>query len=460
MADKEKDSTRCQWDGEASTWPDYVRRVRLAYERTRKRRRPQLGPELVSQLSGKAWIVTQEIDHRQLTTASGARYLIQFLEERLARVPIPDAGTRAEDLLLRLRRPPGMNMSSWCHTVRECYRKLQRALKRARGAQPSTSPTTTKAPSVTPAVPEEDAPMSPASSRKSASERRKSKSSVPEPAEEAEIESLDPETKDPDPGDEPEDYYPDYSKGWGKGKWKGSRHSSSDEDDDELATMWDDLDQGLPEVLPTELIGWIMLRKSSLSAAQRLNVLSSIGNSLKAEDVERGLRGAEDELHLVEREREGRAKGGGKGKGKHRTSFWVEQDGEWGLMLADDAEAEDILDHNEVHWLHAPIHAVLPSTTDSTSFAATSSQTSSTAWHSHDETEDGFWASDPMTPGAYVWWSLEDDGEYYHMDQVGTYWSWSESESWQDVMWSASPEESKQIQEAYSAYEEDPNLHG
>ena len=218
--------------------------------------------------------------------------------------------------------------------------------------------------------------------------------------------------------------------------------------------MWDDLDQGLPEVLPTELIGWIMLRKSSLSAAQRLNFYSSIGNSLKAEDVERGLRGAEDELHLVEREREGRAKGGGKGKGKHRTSFWVEQDGEWALMLADDAEAEDILDHNEVHWLHAPIHAFLPPTTDSTSFAATSSQTSSTAWHSHDETEDGFLASDPMTPGAYVWWSPEDDGEYYHMDQVGTYWSWSESESWQDVMWSASPEESKQIQEAYSAYED------
>ena len=100
MADKEKDSIRCQWDGEASTWPDYVLRVRLAYERTRKRRRPHLGPELVSQLSGKAWIVMEEIDHRQLTKASGARYLIQILEERLARVPIPDAGTRAENLLL------------------------------------------------------------------------------------------------------------------------------------------------------------------------------------------------------------------------------------------------------------------------------------------------------------------------------------------------------------------------
>ena len=447
MADKEKDSIRCQWDGEASTWPDYVRRVRLAYERTRRRRRPQLGPELVSQLSGKAWIVMQEIDHRQLTTASGAFYLIQFLEERLARVPIPDAGTRAEDLLLRLRRPPGMNMSSWCHTVRECYRKLQRALKRARGVQPTTS-TSTKAPGPAASTAGDSVPMSPASSRKGASERRKSKSSVPEPAGEAEIESQDPEAKDPDPDDE----HDDYPKGWGKGKWKGSRYSSSEDEDDELLTLWDDLDQGLPEVLPTELIGWIMLRKSSLSAAQRLNVLSSIGNSLKAEDVERGLRGAEDELHLVEREREGKAKGGG--KGKHRTSFWVEQEGEWGLMLADDAEAEDILDHNEIHWLHAPIHAVLPSATDPTSFPAICNPTSSTAWHSHEEVEDGFWANDPHNPGAYLWWSMEDDGEYYHMDQAGTYWSWSESEAWQDVMWSASPEESKQIQEAYSAYED------
>ena len=45
-----------------------------------------------------------------------------------------------------------------------------------------------------------------------------------------------------------------------------------------------------------------MLRKSSLNAAQRLNVLSSIGNSLKADDIEKGLRGAEDELRLVEKE--------------------------------------------------------------------------------------------------------------------------------------------------------------
>ena len=113
MADKDRDTwLRCQWDGDASTYADYVRKVRLAFEKTRKRRRCQLGPELVSQLSGKAWIVTQEIDHKLLTQPSGAIYLIRFLEERLARVPIPDAGTRAEDLLLRLKRPMGMSMST------------------------------------------------------------------------------------------------------------------------------------------------------------------------------------------------------------------------------------------------------------------------------------------------------------------------------------------------------------
>ena len=133
MSERDKDNfLRCQWDGDFSTWPDYVRRVRLAFEKTRRRRRGQLGPELVSQLSGRAWIVTQEIDHRLLTQPSGARYLVSFLEERLARVPIPDAGSQAENLLLRLRRLPGTSMATWCHQVREAYRKLQRALKRAR----------------------------------------------------------------------------------------------------------------------------------------------------------------------------------------------------------------------------------------------------------------------------------------------------------------------------------------
>jgi hypothetical protein len=64
--------------------------------------------------------------------------------------------------------------------------------------------------------------------------------------------------------------------------------------------MWQDIDSGLPEVLPTELLGWLMLMRCSLSPQQRLNVLSATGNSLKAEDIEQALRGAEDDLRVQE----------------------------------------------------------------------------------------------------------------------------------------------------------------
>ena len=50
--------------------------------------------------------------------------------------PVPDAGARLEDLLIRLRRPLGMTMSQWSNEVQEAYRKVQRALVRARKMEP------------------------------------------------------------------------------------------------------------------------------------------------------------------------------------------------------------------------------------------------------------------------------------------------------------------------------------
>jgi hypothetical protein len=47
--------------------------------------------------------------------------------------------------------------------------------------------------------------------------------------------------------------------------------------------MWDEMDSGLPEVLPSELLGWLMLRRCKLAPRQRLNILSSVGNSLRAD---------------------------------------------------------------------------------------------------------------------------------------------------------------------------------
>ena len=45
MGDKNQDSFRVTWDGDFATWLDFVRKVRLAWERTRRRRRRYLGPD-------------------------------------------------------------------------------------------------------------------------------------------------------------------------------------------------------------------------------------------------------------------------------------------------------------------------------------------------------------------------------------------------------------------------------
>ena len=314
MAEREKD-LKCAWDGDISTFQDYVRRVRLVFERTRRRRRKHLGPDLVAQLTGRAWVITQEIDHTKLTQRDGARYLIEFLEEKLARVPVPDAGARAEELLVRLRRPSGMSMATWCATVRESYRKLQRALKRARPDSPTSpgrsegsmvpSPSTLGRDRQSPVT---DAPDSPTSSSRRA--RRSSKETVQEPEQmptpekrSASAAAAGP-SEDPGTEGEPEEFTEDpdtgvtsfqrgFSKGKGKaydtpgspsarsGKRKATPGSSSSSDDTEWGIkMWSDMGSGLLEVLPQELIGWLMLRRCNLSPQQRLNVLSSTGNSL------------------------------------------------------------------------------------------------------------------------------------------------------------------------------------
>ena len=90
------------WNGELNLWHDYARHVRLQWERTPKHKRKLLGPELASKLTAKAWSVTPDLDHHKLSKKNGCKYLLRFLQERLCRTAVPDAGARLEDLLIRL----------------------------------------------------------------------------------------------------------------------------------------------------------------------------------------------------------------------------------------------------------------------------------------------------------------------------------------------------------------------
>ena len=120
------------WDGEPSTWGDYARKVRFQWEKTPRHKRSLLGPDLASRLTGRAWAVTPSLDHSLLRKRNGAKYLLRYLQERLCRTAVPDAGSRLEDLLIRMRRPLEMSMSQWANEVLENCRRLQRAMVRAR----------------------------------------------------------------------------------------------------------------------------------------------------------------------------------------------------------------------------------------------------------------------------------------------------------------------------------------
>lgn len=456
MGDKDV-HVKCSWDGDPASWQDYIRKVRLTFEKTRSRKRKYLGPELVSQLTGRAWTVTQEIDHRMLVQPDGARFLIEFLEQRLGKVPVPDAGTKAEELFVKMRRPAGMSMASWCHKVRETYRGLQRALKRARVEQhgsvqesPGTpgSGRSSRLPRTTPTS-QRPTPTSPRESP--SSRRRSSKQTVDEP----EGDKTPPQADDAGPSAEApktpsekdsRDYGYDSPAGESevrrrmRGKGRGSRgREDSDTDTEDILAgikVWDDLDTGLPEVLPTELVGWLMLRRCSLSSQQRLNIFLSVGNSLKAEDIERGLRGAEEELRLHDREQH--PKGGGK---KGRPVFWMEHGGEWALLNASEEDMDDWT--SDVHWIGG--------TQELASNYGVLSSTSSTMTSAYGGQDDGVWFQD--ADGGQTWWERDaDTGEYYTQDTYGVYWSWNDWEAAQQHAF-FTEDQLKELSEAYAAYE-------
>ena len=191
MQHYEKESwLKCQWDGEASGWQDFLRRVRLAFERTPRKKRHLLGAEVVGQLTGRAWVVTQEVEHRRLVRRDGVMYLIDFLRDKLGKTPIPDVGLRLEQLIIKLRRTPGMSMSTWASQLRHSYRQLQIALARARRDNPTLEPSSSPSPLSTPSRPR--------------SSRRASRETVDEPQAEAPTEDDEDETEtvaDP-PGEE------------------------------------------------------------------------------------------------------------------------------------------------------------------------------------------------------------------------------------------------------------------
>ncbi|CAE7032785.1 RE1 [Symbiodinium natans] len=426
------------WDGEHAGWPNYVRRVRLAWERTEASKRRLLGAQLVSRLKGKAWDISVEVDHRELQKSTGPRYLLRFLEERLLKTPIPDLGLRLEDFFIRLRRQPGVGMAQWSMQVREAYRRLKRSLVKMQAStlspsQPltvqnvakqgvsSSSKRGSKRSSVRRQSVDEPEPMrdTPSGSqrRDRPGESRPREDHGEDPAPDREQRPDD--QAEPHRNEEPRlpdedhpahegrdtDQWSRRSQGsawtsrdwdrWKRGKWWDERSEASESSGE---IEWDEFDQGDTDILPSAILGWLLLRRSGLSSSARLAIQSATQNDLDFEKIERALRDQEEELLATERRPFSPS-----GPAQRRRSFWVEQDGAWGLLLE---EPEDVPDE-QIHWQKLE--------------------------QEHEPDAGGLetaWSTSPS--GNELEWSFYE-GDWRTQDEVGVWWSYADTKPWLDI---------------------------
>ncbi|CAE7207895.1 GIP [Symbiodinium sp. CCMP2592] len=396
---------RCSWNGEASGWNDFTRRVRLAFEQTPRKRRHLLGPQIVGQLTDRAWSITGNIDHKQLCRRNGVVYLLQYLKEALGRLPVPDIGVRLEALILRMKRQPNQSMATWAAHLRQQYRHLQVALSRVRTQEQMDSGGV-------------KLPSRGTSSTGASPHRRASDHTVEEPQAEQEAETPDEETATVGPEDLEEELEAAGDTPSGSPRRRRGRKDSGSDDSVkalEDLSLWDAHEEKLPEVLPSEVLGWLLLRRANLGTQARLSVQAAAGNSLRLEDIEKALRGMEDEL--LGQEQVGR--GHQKGESRRRT-FWVEEAGEWSLVL-DNAELEESVDAGETVYvgnrLPPQVYAHAPAIL-----------------------EDGV-----LSEGT--WWNQGDYEPYAGWPEDAAWWNWEDPE---DLL---TPEEHKEVDEAYAIAE-------
>ncbi|CAE7939143.1 unnamed protein product, partial [Symbiodinium necroappetens] len=360
-------------------------------------------------LSGKAWDVTRELDFSRLQDRDGAAYLLEVLEQRLGRTPVPDLGIRLEQLFMRTRRSPGQSMSQWSAELREAYRNLQRAMARARVGSPTKAGD--HGPRLNP---------SRASAWMMTTEKKEKKTpvsilimnflwqmkGVPELTPEYLVRLL------------PRRFAP--------GRQKNGKPGIPDGTDvDEGAGKVPAKEE--VEVLPPEILGWLLLRRANLSSASRLAILSVTGNKLEFDLVEKALRDQEEDLLASERQRDPRA-------ARHRRSYWVEDQGEWGL-LAEDAfdEAHEGGDASlDIHWVGSRLPAEVYPVDEIDEEWTT---------YGHD--------------GAEVHWVWYDN-EWQTQDAEGTWWTWSDSKPWLEIdeCMAVDPQSGKELADTFATFQD------
>ena len=290
------------WSGLANDYESYKEEVYLYAASVKEDQQCLVAPRLIQRLSGAArQAALRKLPEMKKT--GGHELLLEVLENVIGRTPQSALASQLEHLFSRVRRQPTESMSGWYLRFVKEHELLQRTLQRVRFSGARRSSWTSYV--------SRDAAAEPTAQGRSAGTR-------PEPA-------RGTGGRDADEDDDDWEGEDDYGTigGWRPPPAPASPQRSSDRSAGRPGT--------LPEVVPEEVLGWLLLSRAGLSQAGRAGVLAATGNSLRLHSIAEALRSQYPDSEIIH---------DGKGKGKHRRHAFAAEEvlvDEYGM----EAEAEE-----------------------------------------------------------------------------------------------------------------------
>ncbi|CAJ1460173.1 unnamed protein product [Effrenium voratum] len=181
------------------------------------------------------------------------------------------------------------------------------------------------------------------------------------------------------------------------------------DDPGEATVKWDEFEIEDMEILPDEVLGWLLLRRAGLPASARLSVQSATQNSLQFADIERAMRDQEEELLQAEQQRNQRY------DNRPRRTYWVEEQGQWGLVndVAEEEEPQSIM------WVGDKLPAEVYQVQEPETYGNHGGGAVSQDWVTYAD-------------GQMYHWQWHDD-DFWAEDADGIWWAWSETKPWMEI---------------------------
>lgn len=397
------------WNGIEDGWNIYLEECEWFFWATPPKDRHLVASKLARRLTGSARTAIRGLHPRDFAGTQGIPKLLRLLQGRIGDLPIPDLANKLDEFIFRLKRTPGESMNEWGLRSIESYRKLQVALDRVKGKKADLG----------------DYNYEYTEDKTQDRERGKGRYSWPtdwakgeedeEPleTEEDEVTPKPRRGKHRPPREEPDEA--ESLRGFSRtGSEKaGSTKSASKKaavDKDEL-----ELDEEDGTLFPTEVRGWLLLRNSGLSYAERSTILASTQGVLKFEVIFRSLRASfpPRDLKKIDQQRGNRLQG--KGKGKYGSLNHVDGLGD---LDWDPTEEEP------------------------------------TGWSTSQEWHDPEWeTTDWDQPDWGTSWGLDWDNQASAWSSEGQEWGWGSWE-WEEESYNDDPALITALAEAYAAQQE------